>query len=150
MARRTASRGEERALLLPLDPDVSAERLRTELQRRHHVEAWRARAVVISDSFGRAWRMGVKSVPLGAAGVPTVIDLRGHLALFGRKLETPDVAFADAWLLDRRDRELADAFNMPVEVCNTLMRTIEDRERPATQVLSFADRLEPRKHARDP
>ncbi len=45
---------------------------------------------------GRPWRVGVTNVALGAAGVPAVIDRRGHPDLFGRKLETTDVAFADA------------------------------------------------------
>ena len=84
--------GEERALLLPVDPDASAERLRAELHRRYQLEV----GVILSDSFGRAWRTGVTNVALGAAGVPTLIDLRGHPDLFGRKLETTDVAFADA------------------------------------------------------
>src|SRR5581483_4498884 len=87
-----AGPGEERALLLPVDPDASAERLRAELHRRYHLDV----GIIISDSFGRAWRTGVTNVALGAAGVPAVIDLRGQPDLFGRKLETTDVAFADA------------------------------------------------------
>ncbi len=87
-----AGPGEERVLLLPVDPDASAERLRAELHRRYHLDV----GVIVSDSFGRAWRTGVTNVALGAAGVPAVIDLRGRPDLFGRKLETTDVAFADA------------------------------------------------------
>jgi len=50
-------------------------------------------------------------------------------------------ALLDGFVLDSRDRDLGECFNIPVEVCDTLMRTVEDRERLATQVLGFADRL---------
>ncbi|MCK0508179.1 coenzyme F420-0:L-glutamate ligase [Aromatoleum anaerobium] len=84
--------GEERVLLLPLDPDVSAERLRTGL----HTLTGIAPGVIVSDSFGRPWRTGVVNVALGTAGVPSLIDRRGETDLYGRKLEITQVAFADA------------------------------------------------------
>ena len=83
--------GVHRALLLPVDPDASAARLSAALGRRFGVRL----AVIISDSFGRAWRRGTMGVAIGAAGLPSVIDLRGQPDLFGRKLEVSIIGFAD-------------------------------------------------------
>ena len=81
----------ERVLLLPLDPDRSARALREAL-----VAAFGAHlAVIISDSFGRAWRKGTLGVALGAAGLPALVDLRGHPDLFGRQLQVTETGFAD-------------------------------------------------------
>ena len=81
--------GRQRALLLPLDPDGSAEAIRLALSRHADV------GVVISDSFGRPWRRGTAGVAIGAAGIPSVIDLRGQPDLFGRILEVSIIGFAD-------------------------------------------------------
>lgn len=83
--------GGEQALLLPLDPDASAQRLRTALQRRLGVEV----AVLISDSFGRPWRMGVCGVCIGCAGLEPLLDQRGQLDRVGRVLQVTQVAVAD-------------------------------------------------------
>lgn len=74
-----------RALLLPVDPDASAERISQAL----------GCPVVISDSFGRPWRMGVVAVGIGAAGLPAIDDRRGLLDRDGRKLEVTQIAVAD-------------------------------------------------------
>src|ERR1044071_4952852 len=71
--------GTERVLLLPLDPDASAEALRQQLAAR----TGKRIAVIISDSFGRPFRRGTVGIALGAAGLPAVIDWRGHPDLFG-------------------------------------------------------------------
>ena len=78
--------GVERALLLPVDPDGSAEALRAKLS---------ASAVVIIDSFGRAWRRGTVGIAIGAAGLPALLDLRGNPDLFGRILQVSISGFAD-------------------------------------------------------
>jgi coenzyme F420-0:L-glutamate ligase/coenzyme F420-1:gamma-L-glutamate ligase len=83
--------GVHRALLLPVDPDGSAEALRARLSARFGV----ALAVIISDSFGRAWRRVTVGVAIGAAGLPALIDLRGQPDLFGRTLEVSIIGFAD-------------------------------------------------------
>jgi coenzyme F420-0:L-glutamate ligase/coenzyme F420-1:gamma-L-glutamate ligase len=83
--------GRELVLLLPLDPDASAETLRRELAAR----TGRRIAVIISDSFGRPFRRGTVGIALGAAGLPAVIDWRGHPDLFGRTLEVTETGFAD-------------------------------------------------------
>lgn len=76
---------EDRALLLPVDPDASATALSEAL----------GLAVVISDSFGRPWRMGVVAVAIGAAGLPALIDRRGEIDRDGRILEVTQIALAD-------------------------------------------------------
>ncbi|MCS0504221.1 coenzyme F420-0:L-glutamate ligase [Ancylobacter mangrovi] len=81
--------GEGMALLLPADPDASAERLRTALGAPEGV------GVVINDSFGRPWRRGTAGVAIGAAGLPALVDRRGEADLFGRPLQVTMIALAD-------------------------------------------------------
>jgi coenzyme F420-0:L-glutamate ligase/coenzyme F420-1:gamma-L-glutamate ligase len=83
--------GVQRVLLLPENPDASAERLRARLSAHYGARV----GVVISDSFGRAWRRGTCGVAIGAAGLPSLIDLRGSPDLFGRTLEVSIIGFAD-------------------------------------------------------
>jgi len=83
--------GGERVLLLPRDPDQSAEALRGGLSAHYDC----ALGVIINDSFGRAWRHGTVGVALGAAGVPALLDLRGRPDLFGRALRVSIVGLAD-------------------------------------------------------
>ena len=86
-----AQDGIERALLLPRDPDASAEALRADLSSRFDVRI----GVVINDSFGRAWRRGTVGVALGVAGLPALKDLRGRPDLLGRPLRVSISGFAD-------------------------------------------------------
>lgn len=79
------------AVLLPVDPDRSARRLRAEIRRRLAVTV----GVVITDTFGRAWRQGVCDVAIGSAGVTALLDLRGTYDANGRLLEATEVAIAD-------------------------------------------------------
>ena len=83
--------GAQRALLLPENPDRSAAALRIGLTAVIGIDL----AVVINDSFGRAWRQGTTGVAIGAAGLPVLIDLRGRPDLFGRTLEVSVIGFAD-------------------------------------------------------
>jgi coenzyme F420-0:L-glutamate ligase/coenzyme F420-1:gamma-L-glutamate ligase len=77
--------GSERVLLLPEDPDASAARLRDAL----------GCGVIVTDSLGRAWRRGTVGFAIGAAGVASLVDLRGTPDLFGRPLQHTDVGHAD-------------------------------------------------------
>jgi coenzyme F420-0:L-glutamate ligase/coenzyme F420-1:gamma-L-glutamate ligase len=79
------------ALLLPEDPDDSAEQLRAGLASTLGVDV----AIVINDSFGRPFRVGSVGVAIGSAGLPAVVDMRGERDLFGRELKVTVVGFAD-------------------------------------------------------
>lgn len=81
----------ERALLLPADPDASADALRLRLEQVRNVKV----AVLISDSFGRAWRMGVCGVCVGCSGLESLVDLRGTADRSGRTLQVTQIAVAD-------------------------------------------------------
>jgi coenzyme F420-0:L-glutamate ligase / coenzyme F420-1:gamma-L-glutamate ligase len=83
--------GAEPVLLLPRDPDASAAALRT----RIGAQLGTFPAVIISDSFGRAWRRGTVGIALGAAGLPSLMDLRGQPDLYGRELRVTETGFAD-------------------------------------------------------
>ena len=83
--------GGEILCLLPVDPDASAARLREQLRER----TGRTLAVIVSDTFGRAWRIGIQNVALGVAGMPAVVDYRGRDDDFGRTLLGTVVAVAD-------------------------------------------------------
>ena len=83
--------GAEPVLLLPRDPDASAAGLRDRLAAHFHTQL----AVVITDSFGRAWRRGTVGVALGAAGLPSLLDLRGKPDLFGHALRVTQTGFVD-------------------------------------------------------
>ena len=78
-------------VLLPLDPDASARRLRDRLVGLASVEV----GVVVSDSFGRAWRQGTTDVALGVAGLAPLRDLRGARDASGRELQSTQIAVAD-------------------------------------------------------
>jgi coenzyme F420-0:L-glutamate ligase/coenzyme F420-1:gamma-L-glutamate ligase len=84
-------KGDERVLLLPEDPDASAVRLRRQLQQRYGLKL----AVLISDSFGRPWRLGSVGVCIGCAGLRPLQDLRGTPDLHQRSLQNTLVALAD-------------------------------------------------------
>jgi coenzyme F420-0:L-glutamate ligase/coenzyme F420-1:gamma-L-glutamate ligase len=79
------------ALLLPEDPDASAARVRERLRELTGC----APGIVISDSFGRPWRVGTVGVAIGCAGFPATLDLRGRPDLFGRALRVTVVGHAD-------------------------------------------------------
>jgi len=83
--------GAEPVLLLPRDPDASAAALQARLAARFGCTL----GVVVSDSFGRAWRRGTVGIALGAAGLPALVDLRGRADLYGRLLQVSETGFAD-------------------------------------------------------
>jgi coenzyme F420-0:L-glutamate ligase/coenzyme F420-1:gamma-L-glutamate ligase len=84
--------GEDTVLLLPLDPDSSARRLRAEIASARGVRP----AILISDSFGRAWRLGQIDVAIGAAGFAVLDDWRGRRDAQGRSLSATHLAVADS------------------------------------------------------
>ena len=78
-------------VLLPLDPDASAERLRARLRELTGREV----AVLVTDSFGRAWRQGTTDVAVGAAGLTLLLDLKGERDRVGYELRATAIAVAD-------------------------------------------------------
>ena len=88
---RSNTPGDDWVVLLPRDPDASAAALREAMAARFGV----APAVIVSDSFGRAWRQGTTDVALGVAGMRPLLDLRGEKDTRGRPLETTEIAVAD-------------------------------------------------------
>ncbi|MGA2112118.1 MAG: coenzyme F420-0:L-glutamate ligase [Anaerolineales bacterium] len=83
--------GEEQVLMLPADPDDSCERIREGLRQRLGVSL----GVIINDSHGRAWRTGTQGVAIGVAGIPALVDMRGHLDLFDYTLQITQIGAAD-------------------------------------------------------
>lgn len=79
------------AALLPVDADRSARHVRDALRARRGVEV----AVIVSDTFGRPWRLGLTDVAIGVAGLAAVVDLRGTHDASGRELQVTEVAVAD-------------------------------------------------------
>lgn len=88
---RSNAPGEGWIVLLPEDPDASAARLRTALGERFGS----APAVIVSDSFGRAWRQGTTDVAIGVAGMRPLLDLRGERDARGYELHSTVIAVAD-------------------------------------------------------
>jgi coenzyme F420-0:L-glutamate ligase/coenzyme F420-1:gamma-L-glutamate ligase len=88
---RSNTPGEGWVVLLPRDPDASAARIRDALADRFGI----APAVVISDSFGRAWRQGTTDVAIGVSGMSPLLDLRGTDDARGRTLDSTIIAVAD-------------------------------------------------------
>ena len=85
------AKGAGTLVLLPLDPDASAARLRTVLQELTGREI----GIVVSDSFGRPFRQGTTDVALGVAGISPLRDLRGARDSMGYELQATQIAIAD-------------------------------------------------------
>jgi coenzyme F420-0:L-glutamate ligase / coenzyme F420-1:gamma-L-glutamate ligase len=83
--------GDDTVVLLPKDPDASARNLRDQLNDRLGTRP----AVIITDSFGRAWRLGQLDVAIGCAGIQPIDDWRGRLDATGRELKATVIAVAD-------------------------------------------------------
>ncbi|MEE9188404.1 MAG: coenzyme F420-0:L-glutamate ligase [Anaerolineales bacterium] len=83
--------GEEWMLLLPENPDASAQELRMRIEEMCEVQL----GILIIDSHGRAWRMGTAGVAIGLSGMPGLVDLRGEQDLFGNTLRITQVGAAD-------------------------------------------------------
>lgn len=90
--RSNVAGDEDVVLLLPLDPDASARRLRVALEAASGVPL----GVLVTDSVGRAWRRGTVGLAIGTAGVPPFEDLRGRPDRAGRALQVSEIAPADS------------------------------------------------------
>jgi coenzyme F420-0:L-glutamate ligase/coenzyme F420-1:gamma-L-glutamate ligase len=83
--------GKDVVTLLPRNPDGSAEKLAAGLRKKTGKRV----AVIISDTFGRPWRLGLTNVAIGAAGLPVLVDLRGTRDRQGKSLTATVLAVAD-------------------------------------------------------
>ena len=118
--------GDERAVLLPLDPDGSARELRARLPGRP--------GVIISDTFGRAWRVGQVEVAIGIAGVQPLDDWRGRSDGEGRELAATQLATADA-IAAASELARAKDSREPVVVVRGLERWVTEDDGPGAAAL---------------
>jgi coenzyme F420-0:L-glutamate ligase/coenzyme F420-1:gamma-L-glutamate ligase len=124
----TADPGE--IVLLPEDPDSSARALREALGGRLGVRP----AIVISDSFGRAWRLGQTDVAIGAAGLRPIDDWRGRTDSAGRELAATELAVVDV-VAGAADLARAKDSREPVVVVRGLERFVTAEHRPCGAAL---------------
>ena len=127
-ASNAPSRGE--LVLLPEDPDASARALRRRLRALSGV----APAIVVSDSFGRAWRIGQTDVAIGIAGLAPVDDWRGRRDGTGRELDATIIAVADE-AAAAADLARGKDSNEPVVLVRGLERHVSDADGPGAAAL---------------
>jgi coenzyme F420-0:L-glutamate ligase / coenzyme F420-1:gamma-L-glutamate ligase len=99
------------AVLLPIDPDRSARRIRDRLRGHAGIDV----GVIISDTFGRVWRRGLTDVAIGVAGIAAVVDLRGQVDAMGRELLVTEICVADE-LAGAAELVMGKASGVPVAV----------------------------------
>ena len=104
-----------RAVLHPRNPDRSAHRLR----RRFEHETGTRLAVIITDTFGRAWRRGLTDVAIGVSGIAPLLDYRGTVDTWDRRLEVTEVAIVDE-IAAAADLVMGKADNIPAAVVRGL------------------------------
>jgi coenzyme F420-0:L-glutamate ligase/coenzyme F420-1:gamma-L-glutamate ligase len=122
--------GPDLVCLLPEDPDASARRIRAELA----VAAQAGVGVVVSDSFGRAWRLGQAEVAIGCAGLSPLDDWRGRGDTGGRKLEATLIAIADE-AAGAADLVRDKASGLPAAVVRGLDRHVGTDDGPGAAAL---------------
>jgi coenzyme F420-0:L-glutamate ligase/coenzyme F420-1:gamma-L-glutamate ligase len=116
--------------LLPVDPDASARRLRKDLSARLGVRT----GVIITDTFGRPWRIGQTDVAIGAAGLTPARDYRGQLDTFGNLLEVTLIAVADE-IAAAADLVKGKTDGVPVAVVRGLAELVTDADGPGAAAL---------------
>ena len=121
---RSNAGGPERAVLLPLDPDASARRLRAAL----------GCAVVITDSFGRPWRVGQQEIAIGCAGLAPLADHRGEADRDGREMAATHIAVADQ-AASAADLARAKSSGQPAVRLRGLERHVLDEDGPGAGAL---------------
>jgi coenzyme F420-0:L-glutamate ligase / coenzyme F420-1:gamma-L-glutamate ligase len=120
----------ETVVLLPADPDGSARRIRAGLTRHLGI----APAVVITDSFGRAWRHGQCDVAIGCAGLAPLEDWRGRRDAAGRELIATWIAIADE-LASAADLARAKDAKQPVVIVKGAGRHVTDDDGPGAAAM---------------
>jgi coenzyme F420-0:L-glutamate ligase / coenzyme F420-1:gamma-L-glutamate ligase len=120
-------------ILLPTDPDESARRLRAAIGAALGVRP----AVVISDSFGRPWRLGQTDVAIGAAGLIVLDDWSGQPDAYGRDLRVTSIAIADA-AAAAADLARGKDSRQPVVLVRGLARHVTEEDGPGAAALRRA------------
>ena len=121
---------EETVIVLPSDPDASARRIRARLRELSGARV----GVLISDSFGRAWRHGQCDMAIGCAGIVPLDDWRGRTDSEGRELRATWLAVADA-IAALADLARAKDSREPVVVVGGLERFVSDQDGPGAGAL---------------
>ena len=116
--------------LLPEDPDDSARRIREEIRAASGAKV----AVIVADSFGRAWRLGQAEVAIGCAGLAPLDDWRGRTDSHGRKLETTLIAVADE-AAAAADLVRGKDSRVPAAIIRGLDRFVTDEDGPGAAAL---------------
>jgi len=131
--------------LLPLDPDASAASIRAGLAERLGLSAI---GVVVTDTFGRPWRVGLVNVAIGCAGLPAIVDLRGGTDHHGRGLEATVVAVADevaaaSGMVMGKAARIPAALVRGVDLRQAPPGSAQDLVRPADEDLFYEGTIEP-------
>jgi coenzyme F420-0:L-glutamate ligase/coenzyme F420-1:gamma-L-glutamate ligase len=116
--------------LLPENPDASARRIRAEISVAANVSP----AVIVSDSFGRAWRLGQAEVAIGCAGIVPLDDWRGRPDASGRELEATLIAIADE-AAAAADLVRDKASGVPAAIVRGLSRYVSSSDGPGAAAL---------------
>jgi coenzyme F420-0:L-glutamate ligase/coenzyme F420-1:gamma-L-glutamate ligase len=116
--------------LLPEDPDASARRIREEIRAAIGTTV----AIIVSDSFGRAWRLGQAEVAIGCAGISPLDDWRGRTDTKGRKLEATLIAIADE-AAAAADLVRDKASGIPAAIVRGLDRFVSEDDGPGAAAL---------------
>jgi coenzyme F420-0:L-glutamate ligase / coenzyme F420-1:gamma-L-glutamate ligase len=116
--------------LLPEDPDASARRIRAEIRAATGVTV----AIIVSDSFGRAWRLGQAEVAIGCAGIAPLDDWRGRHDSSGRELEATQIAIADE-AAAAADLVRDKTSNVPAAIVRGLDRFVSKGDGPGAATL---------------
>jgi coenzyme F420-0:L-glutamate ligase/coenzyme F420-1:gamma-L-glutamate ligase len=122
--------GDGELVLLPEDPDASAGRLRGGIELARGVRP----AVVISDSFGRAWRLGQTDVAIGVAGLAPLDAWHGRPDAYGRELRVTEIAIADA-VAGAADLARAKDSREPVVLARGVERYVTEADGPGAAAL---------------
>jgi coenzyme F420-0:L-glutamate ligase/coenzyme F420-1:gamma-L-glutamate ligase len=127
---RSNAAAPDELILLPVDPDGSARALRERIGALRGIRP----AVLISDSFGRAWRLGQTDVAIGAAGLAPLDDWRGRTDSAGRELQATAIAVADA-VAGAADLARAKDASQPVVLVRGLARLVTVEDGPGAMAL---------------
>ena len=110
------------AVMLPIDSDRSAHRIRRQLEQATGTEI----AVVVTDTFGRPWRRGLVDVAIGVSGLPSILDLRGRPDSHDRTMSVTEIAIVDE-IAAAADLAMGKADAIPAAVVRGLELTGEGR-----------------------